>query len=452
MAVPIVRYPGGNFVSGYDWLDGVGPKDSRPTVLERAWNSIETNQFGTNEFMQWCRLVGTEPMMACNLGNGTPDMAAALVEYCNVDRGTKWSDLRRSHGFDEPWSVKTWCIGNEMDGPWQMGHMPAREYGRKARDAAQQMRIVAPEVELIAAGSSNPAMATYMVWDRELLEECYDMVDGLSLHVYYANTAETTGATTARFLAMNLDMARQIHEIADVCDYVQGRLKSPKRLFLSFDEWNVWYRRFGDEYWNGRRTEAPHLLEEPYNLEDALLIGGCINTLLRESDRVRVACLAQLVNAIAPLSTNDTSVLRHTIYYPYAWALQYARGRVLDLRVESETYPITAQGLRADVARHDQVPFLDVVATSDPKSGQVCVLMLNRDLDAERELVLEWRDGAPTRVLACQTLTGTDLKAVNTFAEPARVVPRPLEAPQPGPKMTFKLPARSYTVAHLATS
>lgn len=452
LAVPIMRYPGGNFVSGYNWLDGVGPKKERPTVLERAWNSIETNQFGTNEFIDWCTLVGTEPLLAFNLGTGTPEMAVAYVEYCNVDKGTKWSELRRSHGYERAHNVRYWCLGNEMDGPWQMGHMPAREYGRKARDTARQIRVIDRGLQLIACGSSNAIMPTYLVWDREVLEECYDQVDAISLHNYYGNTKEQTGNSTARFLAMNLDMDRQIREIAAVCDYVQGLRKSPKRLWLSFDEWNVWYRARSGPFVDGKRTFAPKLLEEVYNLEDALLVGGFVNTLLRQSDRVRIGCIAQILNVIAPLMTNATSVLRQTIYYPYAWALQYARGRVLDLSIESETYPISAEGLRADFARNDQVPFIDATATIDPKNGQACVLMLNRDLDAERELVLEWRDLTPTRVLACETLTGPDLKAVNTFAEPTRVMPRALEPPAVGSRMAFKLPARSYTVAHVATT
>jgi alpha-N-arabinofuranosidase len=452
LGVPIMRYPGGNFVSGYNWLDGVGPKKERPTVLERAWNSLETNQFGTNEFIDWCKLVDTEPLLAFNLGTGTPEMALAYVEYCNVDKGTKWSNLRRSHGYEQPHNVRYWCLGNEMDGPWQIGHMPAREYGRKARDAARQIRVVDRELQLIACGSSNMNMPTYLVWDREVLEECYDQVDAISLHNYYGNTPALTGNSTARYLAMNLDMERQIHEIAAVCDYVQGLRKSPKRLWLSFDEWNVWYRARGGEFSDGKRGFAPKLLEEVYNLEDALLVGGFINTLLRQSDRVRIGCLAQILNVIAPLVTNKTSVLRQSIYYPYAWALKYARGRVLDLQVESETYPISGRGLRADFARDDQVPFVDVAATILPQSGQACVLMLNRDLESERELVLEWSDPQPTRVVACETLTGRDLKAFNTFEEPKRVVPASLEAPKAGSRMAFKLPARSYTVAHIATS
>jgi alpha-N-arabinofuranosidase len=450
LAVPVIRYPGGNFVSGYNWLDGVGPKDKRPTVLDRAWNTLESNQFGTNEFMQWCKLVNTEPLLGFNLGTGTPEQAVAYVEYCNVDKGTKWSELRRSHGFAQPHNVRYWCMGNEMDGPWQMGHSTAREYGRKARDTARQIRVLDPDLKLIACGSSNTILDTYLTWDREVLEECYDQIDGISLHNYYGNTEQLTGNNVPRYLAMNLDMERQIHEIAAVADYVQGLQRSPKRLWLSFDEWNIWYRARDAKARDGKRQPAPHLLEEVYNLEDALLVGGFLNSLLRQSDRVRVACLAQIVNVIAPLVTNETSVLRQSIWYPYAWALKYTSGRVLDLQVESETYPIRAGTLRADFNRNADVPFVDVAATLDPEKHQACVLILNRDVDSERELVLDWRDPVPTKVLACETLTGSDLKAFNTFEKPTTVSPKPLDAPSPGTRMTFKLPPRSYTIVHLA--
>src|SRR5688572_16119804 len=279
LTVPIMRYPGGNFVSGYNWLDGVGPKKERPTVLERAWNSLETNQFGTNEFLDWCKLVNTEPLLAFNLGTGTPEMAVAYVEYCNVDKGTKWSELRREHGYDQPHNVRYWCLGNEMDGPWQMGHMTAREYGRKARDCARQIRVIDRSLQLIACGSSNAILPTYLEWEREVFEECYDQVDGLSLHCYYGNTPQLTGGSTARYLAMNLDMEKQIYECAAAADYVQGLKKSPKRLWLSFDEWNVWYRARGGDFADGKRKFAPRLLEEEYNLEDALLVGGFLNSL-----------------------------------------------------------------------------------------------------------------------------------------------------------------------------
>jgi alpha-N-arabinofuranosidase len=450
LAVPIVRYPGGNFVSGYNWLDGVGPKAQRPTVLDRAWNTLESNQFGTNDFIDWCGVVGAEPLLGMNFGTGSVESALAYVEYCNHPRGTRWSDLRRGHGYEQPHGVKYWCLGNEMDGPWQIGQLQAREYGRKARDAAKQMRVIDPKLQLIACGSSGTFMPTYLAWDREVLEECYDQVDGLSLHAYYGNTQELSGNSAARYLAMNLDMDRHIQEVAAVCDYVRGLQRSSKRLWLSFDEWNVWYRARDGQATDGRGAAAPRLLEEVYNLEDALLVGGFVNTLLRHSDRVRVGCLAQLVNVIAPLVTNDQGVLRQSTYYPYAWALRYAKGRVLDLRVESETYPITPTGLQADFARAGDVPFVDVVATLDEPARQAAVLVLNRDLSNARELTLEWDDVVPTRVLACETLTGTDLKAFNTFEAPRRVVPQALPPPVAGARMTLTLPPRSYTVVHLS--
>ena len=453
LGVPIIRYPGGNFVSGYNWLDGVGPKAQRPTVLERAWNSLETNQFGTNEFIDWCRAVGTEPLLGMNFGTGTAEMAVAYVEYCNLDRGTKWSDLRRSHGYEQPHDVRYWCLGNEMDGPWQIGQLQAREYGRKARDVARQMRVIDrgraadrlrierhQHADSISSGIAKCWRSATTRWT------------GSRCTPTTAIRGALTGNSSARYLAMNLDMDRQIREVAAVCDYVQAIRRSSKRLWLSFDEWNVWYRARSGDAVDGRRAFAPRLLEEVYNLEDALLVGGFVNTLLRNADRVRVGCLAQLVNVIAPLVTNETGVLRQSIYYPYAWALRYARGGVLDIRVEAETYPITATGLQADFARNDQVPFVDVVATRDSQNGQASVLMLNRDLDGDRELVLEWGDVTPTRVLACETLTGPDLKAFNTFEQPRRVAPQRLEAPAAGTRMTFRLPPRSYTVAQLATT
>jgi alpha-N-arabinofuranosidase len=438
LGVPIVRYPGGNFVSGYNWLDGVGPKQDRPRVLDKAWNSINTNQFGTNEFMAWCKAVGTEPLMGLNLGTGTPEEAAALVEYCNVEKGTKWSDLRRKHGFAEPYNVKHWCLGNEMDGPWQIGHMTATEYGLKAQDAARQMHYVDPSLQFIACGSSGPFMPTYLEWDREVLEQCYDYVDGLSLHRYFGNTQEETGGDSAKFLAMNLSMERQIAETVAVCDLVRGHKRSPKKLWLSFDEWNVWYRARSGDAVNGHEQEAPHLLEEVYNLEDALLVGGLINSLIRNADRVKLACLAQLINVIAPITTNANGMFRQTIYYPYSWALQFARGSVLNLLVESPTYEVSGMG---------QVPYLDVAGTMDPENGKISVFVLNRDLSKAHSVEINWQDKGPARVLSSFLLTGDDLKASNSFDAPQRVVPRTLDkASITGGRAKFEVPARSYSV------
>jgi len=438
LGVPIIRYPGGNFVSGYNWLDGVGPKKDRPRVLDKAWHTIESNQFGTNEFLAWCKAAGTEPLMGLNLGTGTAEEAAALVEYCNVEKGTRWSDLRRQHGIGDPYKIQHWCLGNEMDGPWQIGHMSATEYGLKAADAARQMRYVDPSLKLIACGSSGPFMPTYLEWDREVLEQCYQYVDGLSLHRYFGNNERDTGGDTSKYLAMNLSMERQIAETIAVCDLVRGHKRSPKKLWLSFDEWNVWYRTTTGDAVDGHRQEAPHLLEEVYNLEDALLVGGLINSLLRNADRVKIACLAQLINVIAPIMTDANGVLQQTIYYPYSWALQFARGAVLDLLVESSTYEVS--GL-------DQVGHVDVAGSLDHSDGKLALFILNRDLAKAHDVEVVWEDAAPARVISASVLTDDDLKASNTFAAPRRVEPQSFSAPAAsGGKSKFEVPAHSYTV------
>jgi len=438
LGVPIIRYPGGNFVSGYNWLDGVGPPQNRPRTLDKAWDTIESNQFGTNEFLAWCRAVGTEPLMGLNLGTGTPEDAAALVEYCNVGKGTRWSELRRQHGIPDPYNVQHWCLGNEMDGPWQIGHMSATEYGLKAADAARQMRYVDSSLKLIACGSSGPLMPTYLEWDREVLEQCYQYVDGLSLHRYFGNDDRETGNDTSKYLAMNLSMERQIAETVAVCDLVRGHKRSPKKLWLSFDEWNVWYRARGGDAADGHRQEAPHLLEEVYNLEDALLVGGLINSLMRNADRVKLACLAQLVNVIAPIMTDANGLFQQTIYYPYSWALQFAKGAVLNLLVESSTYEVS--GL-------DQVPHVDVAGSLDGNDGKLSLFILNRDLSKAHDVEVVWEDAAPARAISASLLTGDDLKASNSFAAPRRVAPQSFQTPPAsGGKSKFEVPARSYTV------
>src|SRR5215472_4104032 len=439
LGVPIIRYPGGNFVSGYNWLDGVGPKQNRPRVLDKAWNTIESNQFGTNEFLAWCKMANTLPLMGLNLGTGTAEEAAALVEYCNLDKGTKWSDLRRQHGYAEPYKVKHWCLGNEMDGPWQIGHITALEYGYKAADGARQMRAVDPSLTLIACGSSGPFMPTYLDWDREVLEQCYEYVDALSLHRNVGDTEMETGSSSAKYMALNLTMDRQIEETLAVCDYVRGHKRSKKQLWLSFDEWNVWYRERSGDAVNGHGKEAPHLLEEIYNLEDALVVGGLVNTLLRHADRVKIACLAQLVNVIAPIMTNTKGMFRRTIYYPYSWGLHYAKGAVLQVQQDgSSTYDVSGIG---------QVPHLDIVGTADSASGAVALFILNRDLEKSRQFEINWEGNIPGAVQQALVLTGDDLKAVNGFDAPERVKPKAADKPSTsGGKTRIEVPAKSYSV------
>jgi len=300
------------------------------------------------------------------------------------------------------------------------------------------MRYVDPALKLIACGSSGPFMPSYLEWDREVLEQCYDYVDGLSLHRYFGNNERDTGSDTTKYLAMNLSMERQIAETTAVCDLVRGHKRSPKKLWLSFDEWNVWYRTTSGDAVDGHKTEAPHLLEEVYNLEDALLVGGLLNSLLRNADRVKIACLAQLVNVIAPNTTNEEGLLRQTIYYPYAWALQFARGAVLNLLVEGPTYEVQGMG---------EVPFLDVAGSLDGDVGKASFFILNRDLTRAREVEIVWEDRSPTKVAASLVLTGDDLKASNSFAAPHRVAPQSFVKPSTErSRATFEVPAHSYAV------
>lgn len=433
MRVPIVRYPGGNFVSGYNWLDGVGPKNKRPVVLERAWNSIETNQFGTNEFIDWCKLVGTEPLLGLNLGTGTPESAANLVEYCNATSPTKFANMRKEHGYAAPHNVKYWCIGNEMDGPWQIGHMPAEQFARVTADTARQMRNVDRGLKLIACGSSSASMPQYAEWDRIVLEACYNLVDGISLHRYWGNQYDGGKTDTARFLAENIGMERQIEGIVATADYVGAKLKTGKKLFLSFDEWNVWYRARGG---NGERKEAPKLLEEIYNLEDALLVGGAVNSLIRKSDRVKVACLAQLVNVIGPIMTSPEGYYRQTIYYPYQWALAHASGEALDLGVFGPTYDTRVNN------QPTKVGMVDVASTLNGNEG--ALFLLNRDLEKPQQVEVMIREGSVTPT-AWSVLTGNDLKATNE-KDPNAVKPATGDLPKAGSKLSLTLAPRSYNM------
>ncbi len=405
--VPVVRYPGGNFVSAYNWEDGVGPVSARPRRLELAWKSVETNAVGINEFASWAKKVGTEVVMAVNLGTRGVDAARNLVEYCNHEAGSYYSDLRKKHGVMRPHKFKTWCLGNEMDGPWQMGHKTAEEYGRLACEAARAMKVVDPDIELVACGSSNRGMPTFGKWELSTLECCYEQVDYISLHTYYANQA----GDTANFLAKTLDMDRYISDVVSLCDAMGAVKKSKKKLMLSFDEWNVWYHSKGkkSDIW----TMAPDLLADVYNMEDALVVGSMLITLLKHADRVKMACLAQLVNVIAPIMTETGgAVWRQTIFYPYSHASHYGRGNALLTLTESEKY---------DCRDFTDVPYLDAVVTED--NGEVTVFAVNR---GEEEMLLECdiRGFGTYTVKEHIAMYDSDRYAVNDKNHPCRVTPK----------------------------
>lgn len=368
--VPIVRYPGGNFISGYNWEDGVGPRQARPRRLELAWNSLETNEVGVNEFVKWCQKANTAPMMAVNLGTRGPDEARNLVEYCNHSGGTYWSDLRKSHGAAAPYQIKLWCLGNEMDGPWQIGGKTAEEYGRIALETAKVMKWVDSSIELVACGSSNRAMPTFAAWEATVLEHTYDYVDYISLHTYYTNITNNSKG----FLAKSVDMDKFITSVIAACDFVQAKKRSRKIINLSFDEWNVWHH-IGDSTPppGGPWQVAPPLLEEQYTFEDALLVGSLLITLLKHADRVKIACLAQLVNVIAPIMTvTGGGIWRQTIFYPFYHASQFGRGVALNLNTRAPQHIDPELG---------EVSALEAVAALNPDTEAITLFAVNRSLD-----------------------------------------------------------------------
>ena len=429
-----IRYPGGNFLSGYRWEDGVGPKDKRPVRRELAWKSIETNQFGTNEFMEFCKAINAEPMLGVNMGTGTIEDAANLVEYCNAQVGTKYADLRAAHGYTDPHNVRYWCIGNEMDGPWQIGHLTELEYAYKAREAAKLMRLQDSSIQLILCGSSNSQMASYPQWDRVALEECWEDVNYHSMHYYAANW----DGDTPSYLAMSAEFENYVDTLTGVLRYVKAKLRSKHDVFLSWDEWNVWYKdRSGDGGW----TEAPHLSEEVYNLEDALVVAQWMNVFLRRSDVLKIACLAQIVNVISPITTSPDGLLKHPTYYPIMLFSKLASGVALDVAVNSPRY---------ETKRFGDMPMLDVSSSYDAEAKRSVVFIVNRNQSEDVPVEMNWQDIMPKRAKAAYQISGTDPKAVNSFENPNQIVPvslSPIEVKYG--KASVILPPLSFTVLEL---
>jgi alpha-N-arabinofuranosidase len=428
LAPTIMRYPGGNFVSGYNWEDGVGPVAQRPTRLDLAWMSTETNQFGTNEFIDWCRMAGIEPMLAVNLGTRGGDAARNMVEYCNHAGGTTLSEMRRTHGWDKPHAVKFWCLGNEMDGPWQMEAKTAAEYGRIAQEAAKMMKWIDPGIELAACGSSGRRMETFGAWEDTVLQHTFDHVEYISLHTYINNYDQDTPA----FLASVDLMDNFIEEVVAIADSVAARRRSSKRIMLSFDEWNVWYRTRRNRQARVKEgwPAAPPILEEIYNMEDALAFGGCCISLLNHADRVTAACLAQLVNVIAPIMTETGGpAWRQTIFWPFQHFSRMGRGRVLRTEISSPTYAARYNDPKGPINDYYDIPaapYLKLSAVHNDKAGLLTLFALNRNLQEELPLKVAAAGFPGLAVKQAVQLCDSDLKAVNSRSDPDRIRPAPL--------------------------
>ncbi len=409
--VPIVRYPGGNFVSGYRWEDGIGPKEKRPSRAELAWHVIETNEVGVDEFLEWAKRANSEVMQAVNLGTRGAEEARSLLEYCNFPKGTYYSDLRRSHGFEEPFNIKVWCLGNEMDGPWQIGAKTAEEYGRIACETAKIMKELDPSIELVACGSSGLNMPTFGKWEATVLEHTYDYVDYVSLHNYYGNRDNNTKA----YLACSVDMDNFIKSVISICDYVKATKHSDKTINLSFDEWNVWFHSNEADKKLEPWQIAPHQLEDIYNFEDALVVGCLLITLLKNCNRVKMACLAQLVNVIAPIMTeNGGSTWAQTTFYPFMHASNYGRGVAFIPVVSSEKY---------DTDRLKNVPYVETIGVYNEENKELTVFAVNRSMEENIDLEIDLSDFDNAKLIEHIVLENDDMKAANSAEKPDNVVP-----------------------------
>jgi len=403
--VPIIRYPGGNFVSNYFWEDGVGSVDKRPARLDLAWRSLEPNTFGLNEFAKWTEKANSEMMMAVNLGTRGVADALNILEYCNHPRGTKYSDLRIKHGTKDPHNIKVWCLGNEMDGPWQLGSKTMVEYGRIAEEAAKAMKLLDPSIELVHCGSSGKGMPTFPEWEAVSLESTYDYVDYISLHQYYGNRDNDSND----YLAQSDEMSEFIQTVISTCDYVKAKKRSKKDINLSFDEWNVWYHSNAadDDTTKNRPWQiGPSLLEDIYTFEDALLVGLMLIVLLKHADRVKMACMAQLVNVIAPIMTDagGGAAWKQTIFYPFMHASKYGRGVVLQPIIDTPKH---------GTAKHDEVTDIESVSIWNEEKEELNILAVNRNLEEDVQLLTDVRGLEGYRLLEHIVLEHENLKTTN---------------------------------------
>lgn len=425
MNVSLLRWPGGNFSSNYHWKDGIGPRDQRPPRLEMAWGTVESNRFGTHEFLQYAEMLGTRPYICANLGTGTWEEAQQWVEYVNSPADTAMTRLRKQNGRAQPWNVKIWGLGNEMDGPWQMGHRSAEDYGKFALEAAKLMKWTDPSLKLIAAGSSNfAAGADWTGWNRTVLDFLKRHADYLALHLYVGNREDNY----YEFLASSRDLDERTKTCEGIIDMALSGEPRNHKIYIAWDEWNVWYRARGPQQ-RGRR-----ILEEHYNLEDALVIATFLNSFLNHAHIVKIANLAQLVNVIAPIFTNEKGLFLQTIYYPLQLFAKNSRGTALELYVESPKY---------ESRRFGEVPYVDTSAAYD--NGSLVLNVVNRHRDQPIECEFQTQDKQFSGAVEIAEVNGPDIKAENDFGSiKVQAVTRSARAD--GGTLRYTAPPHSYTM------
>jgi alpha-L-arabinofuranosidase len=425
LGVSILRYPGGNFSSGYDWKDGIGPKDKRPVRAELAWNDLESNRFGTDEFLRYCERIGAQPYICINGGLGTVDDARHWVEYTNESRHTYWADERRKNGRDKPYRVKYWGLGNEIDGTWQLGHKNVEEYAKFAIEAGKAMRLVDPSISLIASGSSNyGTSADWQGWNRTVVNALRGQADYIALHTYINNRDDDF----EKFMANSATIERYIDTTA--ADIKAASQPGARPMYIAYDEWNVWYRATNKEH-----------LEEVYNFEDALAMGMFFNAFFRHADVVKMANLAQMVNVIAPIMTSKTGMYLQTIYFPI---LEFGKQRgntSLDAWVASPSYTENRQTLK----------YLDVSSTYNPKTGALFINVVNRSKSKDILARIENQEGQLTNRGEVWRMDYPDLKATHTFGDDKQITgsTSALEAKVDKNAFVYSFPAHSLTILRL---
>ncbi len=426
--VSILRWPGGNFASGYNWKDGIGPKDQRPVRPELAWNDLESNRFGTDEFLKYCEMIGAEPYICINAGLGTIDDARHWVEYCNESRSTYWADQRRKNGRAQPWKVKYWALGNEIDGPWQLGHKSAEEYSKFALEAAKAMRLVDRDIKLIACGSSNyGANADWIHWNRTVVNTLRNTADYIAIHTYIGNRDNDL----EKFLAWSQTIDNYIEVTAALIKQAQSGQQNPRPIYIAYDEWNVWYRAYNREK-----------LEEVYNFEDALAMGMFFNSFFRHADVVKMANLAQMVNVIAPIMTNKQGLFLQPTYFPLVEFSKQRGNQSLSAHVLAPTYK---------TGNRPPLPYLDVSTTYNAAEKTIYANVLNRSKDKDIVTRIDNQEGALQSEVGVWEMNHPDLKATHTFGDDkkARPATRSFTAKVDNNGFNYTFPAHSLTILRL---
>jgi alpha-N-arabinofuranosidase len=434
LGVTLLRWPGGNFASGYNWKDGIGPRDARPARRDHAWGAMESNRYGTDDFLRYCEKLGVDAYLCINAGLGSVEDARNWVEYTNESANTYWAQQRRKNGRDKPWGVKYWGLGNEIDGPWQLGHKNAEDYAKFALEAAKAMRRADESIKLIASGSSHFGPGgDWVGWNRTVLERLRNEIDYISLHTYVGNRTNNF----EQFLAFGADVDDRIEVVKGQIRAVRVGNPNARPIHIAFDEWNVWYRTITPGWTEYEIAKTG--LEEKYNFEDALAMGVFLNSFFRHADVVKMANLAQLVNVIAPMFTNPQGLYLQTIYFPIAEYAKQRGNQSLDVRVEGPQYKRE---------RGPELGYLDVSATYDPKAKKVFVNVLNRSEKTDITARIDNVAGAPAGPVSVWELNHPDLKATHTFGKDTvvRPVTRSASVKASGNAFEYTFPKHSLTI------